>query len=97
MPSLGAGKWAHCARSKNTGSEVSIDVGQRFRPAGKNGFGEPNWKIWVVERLWWDCVGILHARLVDEKHPILNKTISVATLSDLDYFLPVPTKNHIPT
>lgn len=66
-------------------SASTVRVGDRFRKPHDQ-FG----KVWEVTRVWKTGDGLLHVRLASLDGKGETRIISVVTLMDAAYFLPVP-------
>jgi len=66
-------------------SASTVRVGDRFRKPSDQ-FG----KVWEVTRVWKTGDGLLHVRLASLDGKGETRIISVVTLMDTAYFLPVP-------
>lgn len=64
----------------------AVEIGHRFTKAGDQ-FG----KVWEVSRVWTASDGILHAELKGIEHQSETMTVSASTLTDRQFFVPVPT------
>ncbi|CAA7623876.1 conserved hypothetical protein [Candidatus Terasakiella magnetica] len=62
-----------------------LQIGDRFLKAGDR-FG----KVWKISRLWTAMDGKPHARLTDLRGQSETRIVSVATLSDPEFFSPAP-------
>ncbi len=62
-----------------------LQVGDRFVKAGDR-FG----KVWEVSRVWITVDDLLHARLKSVEKRSETRIISVITLTDPQFFIPVP-------
>jgi hypothetical protein len=62
-----------------------LQIGDRFNKAGDR-FG----KVWEISRLWTAADGKPHARLTGLPTQSETRIVSVATLTDPEFFTPAP-------
>ena len=66
----------------------TIEIGDRYREAGANAFGEPRGRIWHVKRIYTGNDGRVYVTLFDPGDAS-QKTIAESALQDRAFYLPV--------
>jgi hypothetical protein len=61
--------------------QISVEVGERFRPTGDAPFGRAQ-AVWRVIGSFEGTDGMTYAHLISESDPTSSKTVSVVALLD---------------
>ena len=65
----------------------NVQIGERYREAGTDAFGQPRRRIWRVENTYTGVDGLAYAHLVDEADGT-SKTIATSALLDRSFYVP---------
>jgi hypothetical protein len=63
-------------------------LGQRYRAAGENRFGQSSAAIWELEKMVHGSDGIEYARLIRTIDHTEHKLVSLTALSDRTFYVP---------
>jgi hypothetical protein len=66
-----------------------IQIGERFKPAGRSKFGNPNSDVFEVGSIRIEGCVVPHAQLFNIKDPMDKKFLSVDALRDTMLYVPV--------
>ena len=66
-----------------------VQIGERFRPAGRTAFGSPSGDVFELSEIRTDGCVVPHALLVNLKNLADRRLISVDALKDHKLYLPV--------
>jgi hypothetical protein len=66
-----------------------VQIGERFRPAGRTAFGHPSGDVFEVSGIRVDGCIVPHALLVNIADTVDHRLISVDALRDHNLYLPV--------
>ena len=66
-----------------------VQIGERFRPAGRTAFGHPRGDVFEVSGIRVDGCIVPHALLVNIADTVDHRLISVNALRDHNLYLPV--------
>ena len=66
-----------------------VQIGERFRPAGRTAFGSPTGDVFEVSEIRTEGCVVPHALLVNITNPVDHRLISVDALRDHKLYLPV--------
>ena len=66
-----------------------VQIGERFRPAGRSAFGSPTGDVFEVSEIRTEGCVVPHALLKNVANRIDRRLISVDALRDIKLYLPV--------
>ena len=66
-----------------------VQIGERFRPAGRSAFGSPTGDVFEVSEIRTEGCVVPHALLKNVSNPNDRRLISVDALRDIKLYLPV--------
>ena len=69
--------------------EYDVQIGERFKPAGRTVFGLPSGEVFEVRDIRVESFVVPHAQLFNIRDPLDVRLISVAALRDTNFFVSV--------